>query len=97
MDGTEKMDESPLSSGLFTPTSPTLPQNWGERDMDKEMERVASRDENLVRTKSAVSIAETLSLPRELLFVSVICMAQFMTRKYTLHPLINDLTLTITI
>jgi hypothetical protein len=33
------------------------------------------------RTKSATSIAETLSLPREIAFVAIICMAQFTTRK----------------
>ncbi|KAF4969054.1 hypothetical protein FZEAL_10304 [Fusarium zealandicum] len=37
-------------------------------------------DEELARRKSAVSIAETFSLPREILFVSIICMAQFMTQ-----------------
>jgi hypothetical protein len=33
------------------------------------------------RTKSATSIAETLSLPHEIAFVAIICMAQFTTRK----------------
>jgi hypothetical protein len=36
--------------------------------------------DDLERSKSTKSIAETLSLPREIAFVSVICMAQFMTR-----------------
>lgn len=40
----------------------------------------ASGNDDLTRTKSAVSIAETLSLPREILFVFIICMAQFMTQ-----------------
>ncbi|KAF4980959.1 hypothetical protein FDECE_17777 [Fusarium decemcellulare] len=39
-----------------------------------------SPDEELARTKSAASIAETFSLPREILFISIICMAQFMTQ-----------------
>jgi hypothetical protein len=34
----------------------------------------------MAKTKS---IAETLSLPHEIAFVTVICMAQFMTRKST--------------
>ncbi|KAL6355497.1 hypothetical protein LRP88_11091 [Fusarium phalaenopsidis] len=34
----------------------------------------------LARTKSAVSIAETFSLPHEILFISTICTAQFMTQ-----------------
>ncbi|KAJ4172353.1 multidrug-resistance type transporter aminotriazole resistance [Fusarium falciforme] len=37
-------------------------------------------EEELARTKSAVSIAETFSLPHEILFISTICMAQFMTQ-----------------
>ncbi|KAF5021102.1 hypothetical protein F66182_6861 [Fusarium sp. NRRL 66182] len=37
-------------------------------------------EEEITRTKSNVSIAETFSLPREILFVSIICMAQFMTQ-----------------
>jgi MFS family permease len=36
--------------------------------------------DNITRTKSTLSIAETLSLPREIVFVSTICMAQFMTQ-----------------
>lgn len=41
---------------------------------------ITTPDEELARTKSAVSIAETFSLPHEILFISTICMAQFMTQ-----------------
>jgi len=34
----------------------------------------------LARTRSSASIAEQMSLPHEIIFVSVICMAQFMTQ-----------------
>lgn len=37
--------------------------------------------EALARTKSARSIAETLPLYREILFVAVICLGQLYTRK----------------
>ncbi|KAL9562750.1 hypothetical protein ACKAV7_013102 [Fusarium commune] len=37
-------------------------------------------EEEITRTKSSVSIAETFSLPREILFVAIICTAQFMTQ-----------------
>jgi hypothetical protein len=36
----------------------------------------------LARTKS---VAETLSLPREIIFVAIVCSAQLLTRKYFLH------------
>ncbi|EGU88933.1 hypothetical protein FOQG_15347 [Fusarium oxysporum f. sp. raphani 54005] len=53
-----------------------------ERDDQVAMKRNngASPDEELARTKSNGSIAETFSLPREILFVSIICMAQFITQ-----------------
>lgn len=37
-------------------------------------------DAELARTKSTVSIAESMSLPHEILFVALICLAQFMTQ-----------------
>lgn len=49
-------------------------------DVEKSTNKDRS-DEHLSRTKSAISIAETLSLPREIAFVGVICMANFMTRS----------------
>ncbi|KAM0541898.1 hypothetical protein ACHAPJ_013044 [Fusarium lateritium] len=56
---------------------------------DSEMDAPSEQDNNtltspdeeeITRTKSTVSIAETYSLTREILFVSIICMAQFMTQ-----------------
>ncbi|KAK7427995.1 multidrug-resistance type transporter aminotriazole resistance [Neonectria magnoliae] len=41
---------------------------------------VSPDEEELARTKSTASIAETFSLPREILFISIICLAQFMTQ-----------------
>lgn len=39
----------------------------------------------LGKTKSAASIAETLPLYREVLFVAVICCGQLFTREWPLH------------
>jgi hypothetical protein len=43
----------------------------------------------LARTKS---IAETLSLPREIIFVAIVCSAQLLTRKAVLHSAATLLT-----
>jgi len=37
---------------------------------------------DLAKTRSSVSIAEQMSLTREILFVFIVCMAQFMTRTF---------------
>ncbi|KAK7414929.1 multidrug-resistance type transporter aminotriazole resistance [Neonectria punicea] len=53
----------------------------GNDEATSENNDVTSPDEEeLARTKSTASIAETFSLPREILFISIICMAQFMTQ-----------------
>ncbi|KAH7007199.1 major facilitator superfamily-domain-containing protein [Ilyonectria destructans] len=49
-------------------------------EMSDDNNGISSPDEELARIKSTVSIADTFSLPREILFVSIICMAQFMTQ-----------------
>ena len=74
--------ESPIASAG---TSPTIPQenfsNLRAEDVDEDFEKdIQRKDDDLTRTKSAVSIAETFSLPHEIAFVTVICMAQFLTR-----------------
>jgi hypothetical protein len=43
----------------------------------------------LARTKS---IAETLSLPREIIFVAIVCSAQLLTRKAVFHSAMTFLT-----
>ncbi|KAE9984727.1 hypothetical protein EG328_008344 [Venturia inaequalis] len=79
-DGTEMAeltDETPRTSISGTKEQ----REWDNVDVEKSMSKERrARDEHLSRTKSAVSIAETLSLPREIAFVSVICMANFMTQ-----------------
>lgn len=77
-DHLEKMDDSPLS-----PTSPSI----DDRD---HLQRTATGQHHdggidkasLARTKS---IAEKLSLPHEIAFVSLVCMAQFFTREYEIR------------
>ncbi|KAI1798629.1 major facilitator superfamily domain-containing protein [Daldinia bambusicola] len=49
-----------------------------EDEQAEEEERTRSRD--LARTNTNKSIAETLSLPREILFVFIICLAQLFTQ-----------------
>lgn len=46
-------------------------------------EENSSGDEHhgIVKTQTNVSIAETLSLPHEIVFVAVICLAQLFTRE----------------
>ncbi|KLP05695.1 hypothetical protein CEK26_003057 [Fusarium fujikuroi] len=52
-----------------------------ERDAPSDNNTLTGPDEEAIsRTKSNVSIAETFSLPHEILFVAIICMAQFMTQ-----------------
>ncbi|KAI9710082.1 MAG: hypothetical protein M1820_002884 [Bogoriella megaspora] len=46
----------------------------------KETNGAALDNNDLARTKSSVSIADTMSLPHEILFVAIICLAQFMTQ-----------------
>jgi len=76
----EKMNNPPPSSGRLTPSSPEEEHAWDDQDIEKRIERGARGNEDLSRTKSGISIAETLSLPREIAFVSVICMTNFLTR-----------------
>jgi hypothetical protein len=75
--------DSPLSK------TPSEIEDGGPRDVEKELAELRDggspgieneQGEDLERSKSTKSIAETLSLPREIAFVSIICMAQFMTR-----------------
>jgi len=71
-----------------TPTAISGPQepshdNGFEDEIEKEEQ---GNQMNLTKTRSTISIAEQMSLTREILFVFVICMAQFMTRT-SLHCL----------
>lgn len=75
------------SSGVSTPTTSTEPREWEDEDVEKVMEEDGHRDGHLSRTKSAMSIADTLSLPREIAFIGVICMANFMARSSSRSPL----------
>ncbi|TID22869.1 major facilitator superfamily-domain-containing protein [Venturia nashicola] len=77
----EPKEETPRNSSSkgLTPTSMEERRALDDMDAENSMSK-DRRDEHLSRTKSAVSIADTLSLPREIAFVSVICMANFMTQ-----------------
>lgn len=76
--------------------SPSIPLEDTEPDLEKgdtqdgpmREETAGGKldDRDLARTVSTVSIAETLSLPHEILFVSIICLAQFMTQVRALSP-----------
>jgi hypothetical protein len=80
-DTLQQNSASGSASGVSTPIYPMEPRDWDDDDdVEKSMERDGDRHGDLSRTKSAISIAETLSLPREIAFVGVICMANFMTR-----------------
>ena len=52
----------------------------------KETDEGKLDDRDLSRTVSTVSIAESLSLPHEIIFVSIICLAQFMTQVCPFRP-----------
>ena len=47
---------------------------------DDEIRGAEEKENQLEPTKSAVSIAETLPLPKEILFVGIVCCAQFTTQ-----------------
>jgi hypothetical protein len=81
----EKADLHDIDAFQRTTPDKPLEQEPGKKTRefdDAPNHGVDDRDTSApFRTKSAVSIAETLSLPREIAFVSVVCMAQFMTRS----------------
>ncbi|CAF3562425.1 unnamed protein product [Fusarium graminearum] len=51
-----------------------------ERDASDDNTLTGRDEEELSRTKTSASIADSFSLPREILFIAIICMAQFMTQ-----------------
>jgi hypothetical protein len=55
-----------------------------ESAMSSNEEEGETRAPNLTKTTSTISIAETLPLHHEILFIFVICLAQVFTREY--HP-----------
>lgn len=65
----------------------TAPQaNIREKEGDQSADTDGSDGRHdIVKTETNTSIAETLSLPREILFVAVICLAQLFTRTYRTH------------
>jgi hypothetical protein len=81
---------SPNSSSR---TSTTVALRDNDHD-DDHMQQVATgqcheNDEPIAKASLARtnSIAETLSLPHEIAFVAIVCMAQFFTRRL---PTLND-------
>jgi hypothetical protein len=71
------VSDNSISDGVLRDVEKEELGNHGEGNTDLG----AEQGEDLERSKSTKSIAETLSLPREAAFVFVICMAQFMTRS----------------
>lgn len=69
----QELEERRHSNASLSPTehdSDFAPENESGGEKRREME--------LART---MSIAETLSLPREIIFVAIVCSAQLLTRK----------------
>ncbi|KAL3602007.1 multidrug-resistance type transporter aminotriazole resistance [Fusarium poae] len=51
-----------------------------DRDTSDNNTLTGRDEEELSRSKTSASIADSFSLPREILFIAIICMAQFMTQ-----------------
>ncbi|KAI4868390.1 MFS general substrate transporter [Hypoxylon rubiginosum] len=72
-------DPSLLISEAGTQT-PTRDDQWTSSDEKEEDDERNTVSRNLARTETNMSIADTLSLPREILFVMVICFGQLFTQ-----------------
>lgn len=79
-------DPSLLISEAGTQT-PTRDDQWTSSDEKEEDDERNTVSRNLARTETNMSIADTLSLPREILFVMVICFGQLFTRTLTPTPI----------
>ncbi|KAI1642470.1 major facilitator superfamily-domain-containing protein [Daldinia loculata] len=70
---------SPMQDDSWTSSDE---KDSGDRRMDEQVEEEkGTKSRDLARTDTNMSIAETLSLPREILFVLVICLAQLFTQS----------------
>ncbi|QDS68933.1 hypothetical protein FKW77_008432 [Venturia effusa] len=77
----DSREEMPRNSS--TPTLRSIPNAGRRESYEVDVEKSIindTMDGDLSKTKSAVSIADTLSLPREIAFVTILCMANFMTQ-----------------
>ncbi|KAI0004837.1 MFS general substrate transporter [Xylariaceae sp. FL0662B] len=77
-------DEDTQSEDQAGMQTPVMLAPMGEHQWASSEERVAyerdTKEHELVKTETNVSVAGTLSLPREILFVAVICCAQLFTQ-----------------
>ncbi|KAI1073569.1 MFS general substrate transporter [Whalleya microplaca] len=77
-------DEDTQSEDRAGMQTPVLLAPIGEHQWASSEERVAyerdTKEHELVKTETNMSIADTFSLPREILFVAVICCAQLFTQ-----------------
>jgi hypothetical protein len=90
MDAEKSDDYTPESSSPTRPTSLAEISKDDIHDFDDHLQPIATgrqhdghdvfQEASLARTKS---IAETLSLPHEIAFVTIVCMANFFTRTYS--------------
>lgn len=85
MGGIEMKQEEGIDTPM-SPMSPTSPHS-SFHDENHAQHKDGSTDPeralDLALTKSR-PLAETLSLPREIAMVTIVCMAQFMTRSSTI-------------
>ena len=58
--------------------------NIREKETGAETDGSSGRHD-VTKTETNASIAETFTLPREIIFVAVICLAQLFTRTYRAH------------
>lgn len=71
-----------------TPTSSPTKREEEFDGVDTTFDRNDAGEMDLTRTKSSASIAETMPLSKEIVFVATICMAQVLTRNALLFPLL---------
>lgn len=81
---------SPMQDDSWTSSDE---KDSGDRRMDEQVEEEkGTKSRDLARTDTNMSIAETLSLPREILFVLVICLAQLFTRTSLAYTAVKSTT-----
>lgn len=81
---------SPMQDDSWTSSDE---KDSGDRRMDEQIEEEkGTKSRDLARTSTNMSIAETLSLPQEILFVFVICLAQLFTRTSLTYTAVKSAT-----
>ena len=94
------MAEKPIKSPTSAETSFSIPDLSKEDAMNQIIradpnhtldseEGKSLKNNDLEKLEKTKSIAETLSLPHEILFVSIICLAQITARKFSRNLVIK--------